>query len=58
MKQELSFYTAMEKILHLKRLLNEKLGRIPTVEEIAEECELAPAQINKILTAADGFGFS
>ena len=58
MKQELSFYTAMEKVLHLKRLLHEKLGRIPTLEEIAEECELAPAQINKILTAADGFGFS
>ena len=53
-----SIYSALEKVLHIERLLKEKLGRLPTLDELSAECGFEPAQINKILTAADGFGCS
>ena len=53
-----SIYSALEKVLHIERLLKEKLGRLPTLDELSAECGFEPAQINKILIAADGFGCS
>ena len=44
------------KVLHIQRLLVEKLGRVPTLDELSQECGFDSAQVNKILSAADGFG--
>ena len=52
----MSIYSAMEKVLHIQRLLIEKLGRVPTLDELSKECGFNSAQVNKILSAADGFG--
>ena len=56
MKIDMSIYSAMEKVLHIQRLLVEKLGRVPTLDELSQECGFDSAQVNKILSAADGFG--
>ena len=56
MKTDMSIYSAMEKVLHIQRLLIEKLGRVPTLDELSQECGFNSAQVNKILSAADGFG--
>ena len=38
MKIDMSIYSAMEKVLHIQRLLIEKLGRVPTLDELSQEC--------------------
>ena len=48
----------MEKLLHIKRILVEKLGRDPTPEELSEKCKIDPESIVKILRASEGFGCS
>ena len=58
MKIEKNIYSALEKILHIKRVLTEKLNRVPTLDELSKECELESEHIAKVLVAADGFGCS
>ena len=59
MKIDKSIYSALEKILHIQRLLTEKLNRVPTIEELSKECELEDSvHVAKVLTAANGFGYS
>lgn len=48
----------MEKLLHIKRILVEKLGRDPTPKELSEKCKIDPEAVVKILRASDGFGCS
>ena len=58
MKIDKSIYSALEKILHIQRLLTEKLNRVPTIEELSKECELDSKHVAKVLVAADSFGCS
>jgi DNA-directed RNA polymerase specialized sigma subunit len=58
MKIDKSIYSALEKILHIQRLLKEKLNRVPTIDELSKECELDSKHVAKVLVAADGFGCS
>jgi len=54
MKIDKSIYSALEKILHIQRLLKEKLNRVPTTEELYKECEFDSEHVSKVLVAADG----
>ena len=58
MKIDKNIYSALEKILHIKRVLTEKLNRVPTIDELSKECKLESEHIAKVLVAADGFGCS
>ena len=58
MKIDKNIYSALEIILHIQRLLTEKLNRVPTIEELSKECELDSEHVAKVLVAADGFGCS
>jgi DNA-directed RNA polymerase specialized sigma subunit len=58
MKIDKSIYSALEKILHIQRLLTEKLNRVPTIEELSKECELDFEHVSKVLAEADGFSCS
>ncbi len=58
MKIEKNIYSALEKILHIKRVLTEKFNRVPTIDELSKECELDSEDVAKVLVAADGFGCS
>ena len=53
-----SIYSCLERLLHIKRTLEEKLGRDPTINELSRECKIHPEAVTKILRAADGFGCS
>jgi DNA-directed RNA polymerase specialized sigma subunit len=53
-----NIYSSLEIILHIKRVLTEKLNRVPTIEELSKECELDSEHVAKVLVAADGFGCS
>jgi DNA-directed RNA polymerase specialized sigma subunit len=58
MKIDKNTYSALEKILHIKRVLTDKLNRVPTIDELSNECELDSVHVAKVLVAADGFGWS
>ena len=58
MKIDKNIYSALEVILHIKRVLTEKLNRAPTIDELSKECELDSEHVAKVLVAADGFGCS
>ena len=58
MNIEKNIYSALEKILHIKRVLTEKFNRVPTIDELSKECELDSEHVAKVLVAADGFGCS
>jgi len=58
MKVDKNIYSALEIILHIQRLLTEKLNRVPTLDELSKECELDSEDVAKVLVAANGFGCS
>ena len=58
MKIDKNIYSALEKILHIKSVLTEKLNRAPTIDELSKECELDSEHVAKVLLAAEGFGCS
>ena len=58
MKIDKNIYSALEIILHIKRVLTEELNRVPTIEELSKECKLDSEHVAKVLVADDGFGCS
>ena len=58
MKIDKKLYSELEKVLHIKRILAEKLNRSPTIDELSKECDLDFEHVAKVLIAADGFGCS
>ena len=47
MKIDMSIYSAMEKVLHIQRLLIEKLGRVPTLDELSKSVVSTPLKLTK-----------